>query len=206
VRVDEAHPPTGSVRTRALRLLPIMLTTLVLHMQPSLAAGPMPIDDFTRDDGLSLLGTPWRLVTDRVMGGVSDARLSVGERDGRRALCLTGDVSLANNGGFVQTNLDLSGKGTLDASHLTGVRLVVSGNGEGYKVHIKTPDTVLPWQSYRADFRAGEDWREVRLPFVEFEPHRVDPPLDTRRLSRLGIVAIGRAMTAEVCLAEIGLY
>lgn len=132
--------------------------------------------------------------------------MEIGEIDDRRALCLRGDVSLANNGGFVQVNLALSPKGTLDASRSTGVRLVVRGNGEGYKIHLKTPDTSLPWQSYRADFRAGRDWYEVRLPFSRFEPHRLTERLDTHRLGRLGIVASGRAMEAEICVAEVGLY
>ncbi len=184
----------------------MVLMTVVFPMNPSPAAGLLLIDDFSRDDGRSLLGTPWRLITDRVMGGVSVGRMSISEQHGRRALCLAGEVSLANNGGFVQVSLDLSSNGTLDASRLTGVHLVIRGNGEGYKVHLKTPDTALPWQSYRAEFRAGHDWREVRLPFLGFEPHRLDAPLDTRRLSRLGIVAIGRAMAAEVCLTEVGLY
>lgn len=178
-------------------------------MNQSPAASPLLIDDFARDDGRSLLGTEWRLATDRVMGGRSEARMSVLDTQGpggRRALCLSGDVSLENNGGFVQVNLALAPHGERDASAFTGVRLVVRGNGEDYKVHLKTPDTALPWQSYRADFRAGDDWHEVRLPFSAFTPHRLDAPLDTRRLRRLGIVAIGRAMHADLCVAELGFY
>ncbi len=52
------------------------------------------IDDFENNDGLSRLGTPWRLVTDRVMGGVSAGWMSLKEIDGRRALCMNGDLSL----------------------------------------------------------------------------------------------------------------
>jgi hypothetical protein len=176
----------------------------------------MLIDDFLSGDGISRLGTPWRLATDQVMGGVSRARMDLETIEGRAALCLRGEVSLANNGGFVQVNLGLSREGsspkrsgpagTLDATGYTGVRLLVRGNGEVYKVHLKTPDCVRPWQSYRADLLADGAWREVRLPFEDFEPHRLDAPLDTKRLARIGIVAIGRAMEAEVCVGEIGLY
>jgi hypothetical protein len=126
--------------------------------------------------------------------------------DGRRALCLSGDVSLENNGGFVQVNLDLATAGLLDGSDFDGVRLVVRGNGEAYNLHLKTSATSMPWQSYRADFAAGPTWREVRLPFADFVPHRLVPALDVTRLRRLGIVAIGRAMRADVCVSEIGLY
>jgi hypothetical protein len=164
------------------------------------------IDDFSSADGSSLLGTPWRLVTDRVMGGVSSAAMSLREIDGRRALCMQGDVSLANNGGFVQVNVDLSPGGYFDASDYAGVRLSVRGNGETYNLHLKTSATTMPWQSYRAEFLASDQWREVRLPFSEFEPHRLVPALDLTRRKRLGVVAIGRPMHADLCIAEIGFY
>jgi hypothetical protein len=191
-------------------MMPLSLMILMLSATPG-AAEPQPadgllIDDFAAPDGRSRLGTPWRLVTDQVMGGVSRGQMARRVVDGRPALCLAGAVSLANNGGFVQVNLDLAPWGLRDASAFDGVRLLVRGNGEEYNVHLKTAATTLPWQSYRAEFTADERWREVRLPFADFRPHRLVPGLDTARLKRLGIVAIGRAMQAEVCVAEIGLY
>lgn len=141
------------------------------------------------------------------MGGVSNAQMTRTVIDGRPALCLSGTVSLENNGGFVQMNLDLSPDGgLLDAGTFNGVRLIVRGNGAEYKVHLKTTATHLPWQSYRAGFTTKPEWQEVRLPFSAFEPHRLVPTLDPARLKRLGIVAIGQAMTADVCVAEISLY
>jgi hypothetical protein len=175
--------------------------------QSSHAAGPgLLIDDFAASDGVSLLGTSWRLVSDRVMGGVSEGRMAIRESAGRRALCLSGKVSLANNGGFLQVNLDLSPDGLLDASEFAGIRLLVRGNGEAYNLHLKTDATRLPWQSYRAAFAATDTWQEVRLPFDTFTPYRLDRPLDVRRLRRLAIVAIGKVMEADVCIAEVRLY
>jgi hypothetical protein len=167
-------------------------------------AEPGLIDDFTDPAGVSRLGTPWRLVTDQVMGGVSQGRMALMRVDGRPALCLRGDVSLENNGGFVQVNLDLAPVGYFDASGFMGVRLVVRGNGDTYGLHLKSADCIRPWQSYRAEFMAGPDWQEVELPFARFTPHRLTEPLDLSRLMRLGIVAIGRTMHAEVCMARIG--
>jgi hypothetical protein len=164
------------------------------------------IDDFTSEDGLSRLGTPWRLVTDRVMGGVSVGQMARKQTDGHHALCLQGEVSLENNGGFVQAALDLAPEGDLDAHGYTGIRLLVRGNGESYGLHLKSADIRLPWQSYRSAIPTGPDWQEIRLPFHRFAPHRIDVPLDTTRLRRLGLVAIGRAFTAELCVAEVGLY
>jgi hypothetical protein len=164
------------------------------------------IDDFSAPDGHSRLGTRWRLVTDQVMGGVSNGRLERRDVGGRPALCVSGDVSLANNGGFVQATLDFAASGYVDAGTFSGVRLVVRGNGERYNVHLKTAATTMPWQSYRAGFRADDTWREVRLPFDDFTPHRLVPALDRTRLKRLGLVAIGREMRADLCVAELGFY
>jgi len=168
------------------------------------------IDDFSRSDGVSALGTVWRAVTDQVMGGRSEGTIARQMVDGRRALCLSGDVSLANNGGFVQAILDLTVPADvnpgLDASGFEGVRLLVRGNREIYNLHLKSTATVLPWQSYRATFTAGPEWQEVYLPFESFEPHRLVQRLDTRRLTKLGILGIGRAFQAEVCIAEVGFY
>jgi len=170
------------------------------------AADTLLIDDFAVANGPSRLGTPWRLVTDGVMGGVSAGELSLSLVDGRRALCLRGEVRLENNGGFVQAALDLAPRGDLDARAYTGIRLLARGNGETYNLHLKTAELRLPWQSYRSSFATGPEWREIRLPFGAFEPHRTDLPLDTGHLRSLGLVAIGRAFAAELCVAEIGLY
>jgi hypothetical protein len=68
--------------------------------------------------------------------------------------------------------LDLAAEGqTLNASAYTGVLLVARGNGASYGVHLRTPDCVRPWQSYRAGFIAAPEWREITLAFDRFEPH-----------------------------------
>jgi hypothetical protein len=113
------------------------------------------LNDFTRDDLISALGTPWRSFSDRVMGGISQETIALTTIDERRCLRLTGDVRLENNGGFIQMALDLAPKGrTLDASAYDGVLLRARGNGETYGVHLRTSDCVRPWQSYRANFVA----------------------------------------------------
>jgi hypothetical protein len=165
------------------------------------------IDDFERADSHSALGTAWRGVSDRVMGGVSDVTVSRETVDRKRCLRLCGTVSVENRGGFVQMALDLApNHGTLDAFEFSGLFIVVHGNGERYSIHLRTPDAVRPWQSYRSQFTARAQWTEIRLPFSEFQPYRLDSPMDTRRLRRLGIVAIGRPFEPDVAVARIGLY
>ncbi len=164
----------------------------------------MLVDDFAGSGFVSALGTEWRTVTDTVMGGRSQASLRYDHVDGLRCLRLSGQVRLDNNGGFLQMALDLGvAGGTLDASKFNCLRLLVRGNGERYSAHLRTPDNLRPWQSYRAHFTALSRWCEIRLPLDGFQPHRVDATLDVSRLKRLGLVAIGRAFQADLAVAEI---
>jgi hypothetical protein len=165
---------------------------------------PALVDDRASGTRRAATGTDWELVTDRVMGGVSSGRLAPEEVLGRPALRLTGDVSLENNGGFVQMALDLApGAGPVDASGFSGLAFEVTGNGEEYGVHLRTADVARPWQSYRATFIASPDWRRVELPFAGFEPHRIEAPFDRARLRRIGLVAIGRKFHADLALGRL---
>lgn len=170
-------------------------------------SGDMLIDDFGGRDFTSRLGTQWRAVSDQVMGGISKASVTYDSIDGRRCLRLAGDVRLENDGGFIQAALDLAPLGdTLDASDYAGVRLKVRANDEQYSVHLRTPDNVRPWQSYRSYFTAGADWETMDLPFEAFTPYRLEAPLDITRLRRLGLVAIGRAFHADLAVSELAFY
>lgn len=162
------------------------------------------IDDLSRDPPLSTIGSRWQLISDRVMGGVSNGTMVREMVAGRPAIRMRGDVSLENNGGFVQIALDLSPEGgAVDARAWRGMELDVFGNGEDYGVHLRTQDLDRPWQSYRQSFRAEPHWQTVQLPFQDFVPHRTDIPLNLGRLRRLGIVAIGRAFSADVAVGGL---
>ena len=170
-------------------------------------SGAMLIDDFTDKGFVSKLGTKWRGVSDQVMGGVSEASISYSVKDGRYSLRMTGNVRLENDGGFIQATLDLAPSGdTFDASGFTGVRIIVRGNDEKYSVHLRTPDNVRPWQSYRSHFTAGSDWETIDLPFDTFVPHQLDAPLDKTRFRRIGLVAIGRPFYADLAVSELAFY
>ena len=167
----------------------------------------MLIDDCRHEGGVSALGSVWRAVSDRVMGGISQPALSPQHVAGKRCLRLSGAVQLENNGGFIQMALDLDPAGAaIDVSEFAGVRLLVLGNDEQYSVHLRTADNQRPWQSYRAHFKPSPQWREIKLPFTQFTPHRLDTPLDLSCMRRIGVVAIGRAFFANLCVAEIAFY
>jgi hypothetical protein len=105
---------------------------------------------------------------------------------------MRGDVSLENNGGFVQIALDLARDGgAVDACHWRGSRSTSSAT-----TGATTCTCAPPTSSGRGNPTGPSSWRRqsgtIRLPFATFEPHRIDAPLDLARLRGLGIVAIGR--------------
>jgi hypothetical protein len=162
------------------------------------------LDDLIRQPPQATIGTSWRILTDSVMGGVSEGSMSRELVAGRSAIHMRGNVSLENNGGFVQISLDLDPDGKpVDASSWQGIELDVFGNGETYAMHLRTTDLNRPWQSYRQGFRADPKWRTVELPFKDFVPHRTDVGLNIRRLKRIGIVAIGRPFMADVSIGGV---
>jgi hypothetical protein len=165
------------------------------------------IDALDREPPYATIGTRWELIADRVMGGVSSGTMTREPVAGRQALRMRGAVSLKNNGGFIQIALDLAaGGGVVDARQWAGIEIDVFGNGESYNLHLRTTDVIRPWQSWRAEFIATPEWRTIRLPFTAFAPHRIDAPLDLARLRRLGIVAIGRAFTADGAIGGLRFY
>jgi hypothetical protein len=165
------------------------------------------VDDFVRDDGVSSLGTSWQRFTDQVMGGRSRAASVIEVLDGRRCLRLTGEVSLANNGGFIQVALPLAERGrVLEAQGWTGLRLLVRGAGDGYYLHLRTADCRLPWQYYDVELPCGPQWSEVEIAFADFQPRSLGAALDLSGLQRLGVVAGKKAFTADIAVARIELY
>lgn len=149
----------------------------------------------------------WRLVTDGVMGGLSQGTLTRETISNRLALRMRGRVSLENNGGFLQMALDLSTDQTaVDGSAWQGIELDVWGPAEEYSVHLRTTELSKPWQSYRQHFRVKPEWQTIRLPFNDFVAHRTETPLNLGKLKRIGLVAIGRAFEADLALSGLRFY
>ncbi len=165
------------------------------------------IDDLSLPTPAASIGSVWQVSTDQVMGGISKATVAREMVAGRLAMRLRGDVRLENNGGFVQMALDLSpDAGTADASAWQGIELDLCGERQAYGMHLRTAELTRPWQSYRQGFEALPEWQMVRLPFSGFMPYRTDIPLDLRRLRRLGLVAIGRAFSADLAVGGLRFF
>lgn len=115
---------------------------------------------------------PWGPLDDVVMGGVSVSSIESMEREGeggRPAMVFRGQVSIDNSGGFASVrskNFDPP----LDVSAFNGIELRVKGDGQRYKVILRTEPG---WDSvcycYSFDTRKGQ-WQSIKVPFNSFFP------------------------------------
>jgi len=185
---------------RDARLTRRGLIALALALPLPAMANPTRIEDFTLQPE-----TRWRFFTDGVMGGVSTGQVTFLRDGGVAHARMTGRVSTANRGGFIQMRLDLSPP---PPTGTTGVRLVARGNDQRYFVHLRTSGMILPWQYYQAGLDVTRRWSEMRLPFDAFRPSgallRATPRPE--RLTSIAIVAFGRDHEAEVDVREVGFY
>lgn len=167
---------------------------------PPASAEPTTIEDFTLQPE-----TRWQFITDGVMGGVSSGQLVFLASDDRPYARMTGRVSTANRGGFIQMRLGLPSpppKGS------TGVRLVVRGNDQRYFVHLRTTGTFLPWQFYQAGFEVTRGWTEVHLPLKDFQGYGMllQSEVQPQSLTSIAVVGYGRDHEAEIDVREVGFY
>ncbi len=163
-------------------------------------AGETMIEDFTMQPD-----TRWRFFTDQVMGGVSTGQVAFPGEGGETFARMTGKVSTANRGGFIQMRLELDGAPPAETK---GVRLVVRGNDQRYFVHLRTTGAVLPWQYYQAGFDVGAQWKEVRLPLDAFAASGplLRAALRPSSVTSVAIVAYGRDHEAQIDVREVGFY
>jgi hypothetical protein len=145
------------------------LTSATLHDLTTAAAAHLPaattlqLFDFTQPN-IDLPAT-WGAVDDVVMGGVSESgiRLMSGYA------LFSGNVSIDNSGGFASVrtrNFDPS----LDLSNYRGIELRIKGDGQRYKIFVRTEAT---WDglgyAYSFDTKPHE-WMTVRVPFRDLVP------------------------------------
>ena len=165
------------------------------------------IDDFSSVGSKKSFGTNWQFVSDRVMGGVSSGKIEFVKDDDRSSMHMTGAVSLANNGGFIQARTGFNPEGrSFDARRFAGIKLLARGNAQKYAVNLRTTETRLPWQYYQAVFSTNQQWQEIKIPFTLFKPYSLSSPLNTRTLKSIAVAAMGREFEADIFLDEIAFY
>lgn len=146
--------------------------------------GASPIFDFSIAD--SALG--WSVVNDTVMGGVSSGQLAM--EDG--LMIFSGELSLANNGGFASVRSPLIEPRSTQSSNVSwadrsGPRIVVQGDGRTWTVEVRTDDESGGWIATLPT--SPDTITDVTIPWTSFEPvtRFLDPrdavePLDPSRI------------------------
>ncbi|AFY94087.1 CIA30 family protein [Chamaesiphon minutus] len=128
------------------------------------------------------LQATWGAVDDVVMGGVSES--GIGMRAG--VAVFSGNVSTDNSGGFASVrtrNLDPS----LNLSNYQGIELKVKGDGQRYKIFLRTEEK---WDGvgYAHSFDTiANEWMTIQVPFKGLVPifrAKTVPnaPLDTTQI------------------------
>ncbi len=147
----------------------------------------------------------WEFIADGVMGGVSDGQSEI-KKDGNTSyIRLTGTVSTANNGGFIQVRRLLPEAWPAGTE---GIALDVRGNGEAYYVFLRTKEATRPWHYYGAVFQTRADWNKVRIPLAAFARSHdfLADTVDPQSVTSIGLVAYGRNHAADLSVATVALY
>lgn len=97
-------------------------------MKSSLATGVLLIAA-NANANINLNQLEWMVINDSVMGGVSNSRVIVGDNN----LTFTGDVSLANNGGFASFRAPISFENTGTDT----LSFKVVGDGKQYQLRLR---------------------------------------------------------------------
>ena len=148
--------------------------------------------------------SPWMVISDQVMGGVSSAALHQDERHNSNCSCLIGRTSLDNNGGFVQMKLDIE-LGELRADY-RGLFIELYGSAHDYNLHVKTTQLNRPWQSFRCTLSVEPQWTRFIVPYEQLIAHRIHAELQPADISSVAIVAIGKEFDVDVCVRRLGFY
>jgi len=147
----------------------------------------------------------WSYFADTVMGGISEGSAKIKNNGLVKTINLTGEVSTANNGGFIQVRSSIPRE---LAKGKTGIKLKVKGNGERYYLHIRNSSTLLPWHYYQQGFDTTADWQVIKLPFQSFA--KSSPFMRTlikqNTIKTIGIVAYGKDYSADISVISMEFY
>jgi len=141
-----------------------------------------PIAEFMRLDAASL----WQVVNDDVMGGMSVSRVGAGPTG---ALVFSGELSLANGGGFASMR---SLPGDLALGPRDVIVATVKGDGRDYLLNLYTLGAPMAF-SHRVRFTTGAGTRQtVRFPLSEFKATRFGTPVSAPPAAEAGpVVSVG---------------
>ena len=144
----------------------------------------------------------WIFFADTVMGGKSSGSITFTNNTNDNFARLVGNVTTQNNGGFIQIRRKVSG---LDNS-IEFINLQVKGNNQIYHVFLRTTGTILPWQYYKAEFKAVKTWKNLSIPISSFQRSSsfLSKKIKPANIRSIGLVAFGRDFKADLYVSEIG--
>jgi len=167
----------------ALPTTPVVFTILLVSM----TAGTAPVTTLV-DFQAAAQSSPWTVVNDGVMGGVSSSRFEALASGGA---VFSGTVRLENNGGFASVR---SASVVEDLSNHAAFVLRVRGDGRRYKFTVRT-GTGFDAPLFQCTFATTRGkWEEHRLEFSRFVPTfrgrvlREAPPLDPKAIQSIGFL------------------
>jgi monofunctional biosynthetic peptidoglycan transglycosylase len=106
--------------------------------------------------------TKWPAINDSVMGGVSESQFNIKNGSG----FFTGNLSLANNGGFASVRHSL--KSNSMTAKTTHINLKVKGDGRTYQFRIR--DNENNGIAYKFDFTTvPNEWLEIKIPIISMK-------------------------------------
>ena len=179
----------------------LLFLLLIFHSSLVLSKDQISIP-FTEDNARY-----WQYISDQTMGGVSNGQAVLDKEGDMIFARLTGNVSTANNGGFIQIRTNFSFVDLINTNKdLKGVLLNTKGNGETYHIFIRTSEDRSYRDFYSATFTANDNWEIVDLPFTEFKHRYSNKSLDGNDIRTFGIVAYGRDFFSDVSVSEISFY
>jgi len=144
----------------------------------------------------------WELITDQVMGGVSTGKLEYKIIDSNDVAVITGNVSTKNNGGFIQIRRNLK---NFNLNNAKNIKIVAKGNNDEYFIHLRTSNTILPWQYYQLSFKVTNNFKKFIFPIDEFQKSGFFLPtkINSKTIKSIGIVAFGKDYDAELIVQQI---
>ncbi|TMP73063.1 CIA30 family protein [Pseudoalteromonas sp. S1609] len=132
----------------------------------------------------------WYVVNDSVMGGISNSQVL--QNDGN--LVFTGNVSLANNGGFasIRTLLDVKNQ------NITKIVLRVKGDGQTYQLRLRTNE-YMDGAAYTRSFSTTKsEWLNIEFLPEDFQlTYRgrlleQQPTINFKDVRQLGFMIAGK--------------
>lgn len=142
----------------------------------------------------------WQLVTDQVMGGVSQGTIQAHAE----GVSLQGSVSYENNGGFVQMKWPFAND--LSMRQFDGVWFEARALESQEAVAVlKSSQLWMPWQSFRHDLLLTDDWQSFYLPFSDFAPYRTQTRLNTNSITQFALL-LGKQGSHQITVRRFGLY